>query len=292
METPRITIVGSINMDLITSVSRVPEQGETFLGESFMVKPGGKGANQAVAAARLGADVTMIGKVGDDSFGQQLFQQLKNEGIHVEHIAVEKAASTGVANVIISENDNRIMVVSGANQSVTQDYLKQKKAQLLQSDLVLMQLEIPIETIKWCVDFCFENHIPLLLNPAPALDLPEDVWKKCKYITPNEEEAMKLFDNRLNDYEDQLIVTLGSKGARFKNHIVGSYPATVVDTTGAGDTFNGALATYIALGLEVEEAMYKANIAASLAIEKMGAQEGMPNQEQVEERCQLNGANI
>ncbi|WP_339226879.1 ribokinase [Oceanobacillus sp. FSL K6-2867] len=285
MEAPKITIVGSINMDLMTSVPRIPEQGETLLANSFIVKPGGKGANQAVAAARLGADVTMIGKVGSDSFGIELREQLEKEGIDIQHVEVEHATSTGIANIILYENDNRIMVVPGANEYVTPKYVEQNKSQLLHSDLVLMQLEIPIETIVWCANFCFENNIPIIINPAPALDLPEEIWRKCKYITPNEEEAIKLFGTNIDDYEDSLITTLGSRGARYKDNIVPSFPTNVVDTTGVGDTFNGALATYIASGLDINDAILKANIAASLAIEKAGAQEGMPTWEQVEGRC-------
>ncbi|RLL46989.1 ribokinase [Oceanobacillus piezotolerans] len=286
MPTPRITIVGSINMDLVTTVTKFPKQGETVLGKEFHTSPGGKGANQAVAAARLGADVSIIGKVGHDAFGKELYLHLKKEGIQMDGVAREESVSTGIANIILYDGDNRIMVVPGANHAVTPDYVEQCKDKLLGSDMVLMQLEIPLETIKWCADFCYEHGIPYIINPAPAAEIPEAVWTKSLYITPNEEEAAQLFGINEDKYKSKLIKTLGSKGAQYKDKIIPGYQSKVVDTTGAGDTFNGALAFYVASGLEVENAIRRANIAASIAIERMGAQEGMPTYDEVKERLE------
>lgn len=281
MKEPKITVIGSINMDLLTGMSKMPQQGETLVGNDFAMKPGGKGANQAVAAARLGADVKFIGKVGDDALGVDLLSHMKQEGIDIKYIDSEKGKSTGIANVLLYDKDNRIIFVSGANEAVTADDVARKKDVLLGSDIVIMQMEIPIETIIWCVEFCYENNIPVIVNPAPATDLPNEIWEKCTFITPNEAEAKQL---GLNQFSDKLITTLGSQGAQYRDSTIATYQANVVDTTGAGDTFNGTLAYYIATGYQVEDAILRANAAASLAIEKLGAQEGMPTRERVEER--------
>ncbi len=281
MKEPKITVVGSINMDLLTGMSKMPQQGETLVGNDFAMKPGGKGANQAVAAARLGADVKFIGKVGDDALGVDLLSHMKQEGIDIKYIDSEKGKSTGIANVLLYDKDNRIIFVSGANEAVTADDVARKKDVLLGSDIVIMQMEIPIETIIWCVEFCYENNIPVIVNPAPATDLPNEIWEKCTFITPNEAEARQL---GLNQFSEKLITTLGSQGAQYRDSTIATYQANVVDTTGAGDTFNGTLAYYIATGYQVEDAILRANAAASLAIEKLGAQEGMPTRERVEER--------
>ena len=281
MNIPKITVVGSINMDLLTGMSKMPQQGETLVGNNFAMKPGGKGANQAVAAARLGADVKFIGKVGDDALGVDLLSHMKQAGIDIKYIDSEEGKSTGIANVLLYDKDNRIIFVSGANEAVTADDVAGKKDVLLSSDIVIMQMEIPIKTIIWCVEFCYENNIPVIVNPAPATDLPNEIWEKCTFITPNEAEASQL---GLDQFSEKLITTLGSQGAQYRDSIIPTYQANVVDTTGAGDTFNGTLAYYIATGYKVEDAIHRANAAASLAIEKLGAQEGMPTRNQVEER--------
>jgi len=279
---PNITVVGSINMDLITTVRRFPNQGQTLYGEDFMMKPGGKGANQAVAAARLGANVNFIGKIGKDPLGYELKEHLIKEGIHVDHITLSDK-STGIANVLIYERDNRIIYVPGANNDVTVGYVLAKKESILQSDFVVLQMEIPIPTIIACIDLCNAHHIPVILNPAPAKTLPEQTWEKCTFITPNEEEASELL---LSIYQEKLITTLGSKGTSYMGKMIPSFKANVLDTTGAGDTFNGALAYYLSCGEPIYDAIEKANAAASIAIEALGAQNGMPTRSQVEARIQ------
>lgn len=271
-------------MDLLTSVSRLPNQGETMIGETFEMMPGGKGANQAVAASRLGAHVSIIGKVGNDVLGQDLLAHLKSENIDVSGVEIDQDLSTGIANIILYEKDNRIMIIPGANESVNEEYVNRWKNKILDSDIVLMQMEIPIETVIWCANLCSEHNIPFILNPAPATKLPKNILEKAIYITPNEEEGNYLFGNIKENYYDKLITTIGAKGAMYKGNIIETYPANVVDTTGAGDTFNGALAYFIASNIPIEDAIYKANIAASIAIEQLGAQQGMPSLKQVEDR--------
>ncbi|MDX8046751.1 ribokinase [Gracilibacillus sp. S3-1-1] len=282
MTKPKITVIGSINMDLVTETNVVPVQGETVRGENFHTIPGGKGANQAVAAARLGADVTMIGRVGDDAFGEELLNNLRNEHIHVDHVERLNQTPTGLANIILSDQDNRIIIVAGANGEVTTEYIEQVKQSILDSDYVLLQFEIPKETITFCIDFCQEHNIPVIINPAPAMELDNASWEKATYITPNETEKEQLFGDTLSEH---LITTKGKDGVTFvedrAEKSVPSHAVEVVDTTGAGDTFNGALAVALAEGKSLTEAVTFANAAAALSVGKMGAQGGMPTREQV-----------
>ncbi|MGP4040815.1 ribokinase [Gracilibacillus sp. D59] len=284
---PKITVVGSINMDLVTETDVVPVQGETVKGMKFQSVPGGKGANQAVAAARLGADVTMIGRVGDDQFGDELIDNLRKQNIQVENIDRVADTPSGLANIILSEQDNRIIIIAGANEKVTKDYLEQTKAAILESDYVLLQFEIPKETIEYSLELCEKHDIPVIVNPAPAMELDKAIWEKATYITPNETERQQLFGNQ---YNAKLITTKGKQGVSFveagKEQEVGGYNVDVVDTTGAGDTFNGALAVALAEGYPLTKAVTFANAAAALSVSKLGAQGGMPTREQVEQFLQ------
>lgn len=286
-----ITVVGSINMDLVVQTDRFPKQGETALGNLYTTVPGGKGANQAVAAARLGSDVSMIGAVGQDAFGSELLAGLKEEGIQVQHVKETDGAS-GIANILLSEGDNRIIVVPGANHSVTTEEIDALTDQLAASDLVVMQLEMPIPVIQRTLEICHQHGVPTILNPAPASGFTAELLPYCTYLTPNETEAEEIFgedwEAALKEYPNRLIVTLGQKGAQFydgeKHVIVEGFPTKAVDTTGAGDTFNGALAVALAEGQAFEEAVRFANAAASLSVEKFGAQGGMPERTAVAER--------
>ena len=286
-----ITVVGSINMDLVVQTDRFPKQGETALGNLYTTVPGGKGANQAVAAARLGSDVHMIGAVGQDAFGTELLTGLETERIQVQGVKRIDGAS-GIANILLSEGDNRIIVVPGANYSVTTEEIEGFTKQLASSDLVMMQLEMPIPVIQRTLEICHEHGIPTILNPAPASGFTTDFLQYCTYLTPNETEAEEIFgvnwEQALQEYPNRLVVTLGQKGAQFfdgeKHVIVEGFPTEAVDTTGAGDTFNGALAAALAEGQEFERAVRFANAAASLSVEKFGAQGGMPERAAVLER--------
>ncbi len=286
-----ITVVGSINMDLVVQTDQFPKQGETTLGNLYTTVPGGKGANQAVAAARLGSTVQMIGAVGQDAFGTELVAGLKNEGVGIDHVK-RHAGNSGIANILLSEGDNRIIVVPGANHSVTTAEIDALTEQITASEFVMMQLEMPIPVIQRTLEICHQNGVPSILNPAPASGFTPDMLPFCTYLTPNETEVQEMFGENwqavLKDYPNRLVVTLGQKGAQFydgeKLVTVEGFPAEAVDTTGAGDTFNGALATALVEGQTFEQAVRFANAAASLSVEKFGAQGGMPKRAAVLER--------
>lgn len=283
-----ITIIGSINMDIAIQTDIFPKQGETVLGNLFTTIPGGKGANQAVAAARLGSNVQMIGAVGQDAFGNELYMNLKNENVHVGGIQ-KTNNSTGIANILLHNNDNRIIVVPGANFDVDQKMIDDNMELIQQSSLVMLQLEIPVETIDYVLKVCEDLAIPVLLNPAPAANFKNEWIDKVTYLTPNETECEVMFgedyETVLKQYPNKIIVTLGGEGAAYfdGNQIikVSGYKTKAVDTTGAGDTFNGAFAHAIIDGKSMEEAVQFANVTASLSVEKFGAQGGMPRIEEV-----------
>lgn len=289
MTEPTITVIGSMNMDMVTVTNDVPAQGETVLGEMYHTNPGGKGANQAVAAARLGAKVQMIGRVGEDQHGSALLGRLESEGVSTEMIQVASHTHTGVANVILSNQDNRIIIIPGANAEVTPDYVKQFKQAILKSDLVLIQFEIPIATVLYCLDICESHQIPIIVNPAPAQGIPSEYWKKATYITPNESEAAQLFSqNEMESHlSDKLIVTKGEQGVSYYENeeqlTVPAYVVIPVDTTGAGDTFNGALSVALSEQKDLKEAITFANAASALSVQKLGAQEGMPTRDEVKD---------
>lgn len=288
-----ITIIGSINMDIAIQTDIFPKQGETVLGNLFTTIPGGKGANQAVAAARLGSRVQMIGAVGQDAFGKELYGNLINENVHVEGIA-KTNSSTGIANILLNDNDNRIIVVPGANFDVDQSLIDQNMEFIKKSSLVMLQLEIPVETIEYVLDMCEKLSIPILLNPAPAANYKPEWIEKVTYLTPNETECEVIFgtdyETVLKQYPNKIIVTLGGDGAAYYDGVeivkVPGFKTKAVDTTGAGDTFNGAFAHAITEGKSIEESVRFANIAASLSVEKFGAQGGMPQIEKVIERLE------
>lgn len=289
---PRVCVVGSINMDMVTTTDIIPSQGETVLGKKFTTSPGGKGANQAIAAARLGAEVILIGAVGDDAIGESLRNHFKNEGIDDQTIDTVADESTGVATIILSEGDNRIIVAPGANKYVAPETVEKKKDIILASDVILMQFEIPMETIEYTVNLAYEHNIPVVINPAPYQEVTENLMKKATFLTPNELElqALKQFVNN-ETIQGKIIETKGEHGVAYtlpsgEEKTVPSYPANVKDTTGAGDTFNGAFVTEYMKDKDIIKAIHFANAAASLAVEKFGAQEGMPIKEAVEKRMQ------
>ncbi|EJS63953.1 MULTISPECIES: ribokinase [Bacillus] len=291
---PNIAVVGSISMDLVAISKKRPKAGETVIGEAFHTIPGGKGANQAVAAARLGANVAMVGAVGNDNYGTVVKNNLENERVFIDYVVPVTDASTGIAHIVLAEEDNSIVVVQGANALVNESVVDRSKDLLIKADMVVLQLEIPLETVKYVLAICEAHNIPVMLNPAPAQVLSEDILEKATYITPNEHECRIVLDDFTSPIEDllakypnKLLMTEGSKGVRFHNGTeivhVPSIAVDVVDTTGAGDTFNGALAVALSEGETLQKAIRFANIAGGLSVTKLGAQGGMPTRDRVRE---------
>jgi ribokinase len=298
MTKKKITVIGSINMDLVTSTNIIPKVGETVLGKSFHSIPGGKGANQAVAAARLGADVTMIGCVGEDAFGQELKQHLKNQGINIDNVEPVTETSTGIASITLSEGDNSIIVVPGANYHVTPELVQKFEPIIAVSDVLLLQLEIPLESVEKAVKIANKHQVTVILNPAPIQPLSKELLLKVNYITPNEHEQETLListewtDQERKQIIEKCIVTRGSKGVSIlkgEELQIPSFKVNVVDTTGAGDSFNGALAYSLSEGYELEKACRFSNAVAALSVTKFGAQGGMPSKQEVEAFLQLIG---
>lgn len=288
----KFAVVGSINMDMTVTAGRIPLKGETIQGDTISYIPGGKGANQAVAIAKLGEDVTMFGCVGGDSNGQRMLENLKNVGVDTKYIKVLKDVPTGIAMITVAEDDNTIVVVPGANGKVDKAYIDSIKDVLETYDMVVLQHEIPLETVHYIIEFCAKKNIPVVLNPAPAARVPMDIIEKVTYLTPNEHEATIIFgdsqtkEESLKKYPEKLVITQGSKGVStcLKSGEILTIPSRsthVVDTTGAGDTLNGAFSVEICNGSDIKNALVFANTAASLSIEKFGAQAGMPTREEV-----------
>lgn len=288
----KIAVVGSINMDQVVQADKIPLKGETIHGNSLSYVPGGKGANQAVAMARLGADVTMFGCAGQDANGEMLIESMKQDGVNTEFIEQIEGVPTGLAVITVGDNDNTIVIIAGANDRVDRDYIDRVKEELLKNDMVLLQHEIPQDTVEYVIDLCHENGITTVLNPAPAREVRDDIIEKIDYLTPNEHEVQIIFgekpvDELLKAYPDKLVVTQGSAGvsASDKDGNIIRVPvrkSAVVDTTGAGDTMNAAFAVRLSEGADVAEALKFANTAAGLSTEKFGAQGGMPTREEVE----------
>lgn len=282
----KIAVIGSMGMDLTAQTDRLPGKGETISATSLQYAPGGKGANQAVAAARLGGEVAMFGCVGDDSFADQLVDNLKQNGVDTTYIRRTAGVPSGIAMIAVAEGDNSIVVVPGANHCTTPAYLDEVWHAVLSADILILQNEIPLDTVAHAMELGRKAGKLVIYNPAPAAPVPEDVIQNADYITPNEHEAALLFPDAgnlpalLERWGGRLIVTLGEKGAAAWADgamlQIPTRPAQVVDTTGAGDTFNGAFACALAKGYSIEKALVIANAAASLSTEKIGAQGGIP----------------
>ncbi|WP_226529294.1 ribokinase [Metabacillus niabensis] len=292
MKKPKIVVIGSINMDLVTQTNTIPKVGETVLGEKFITVPGGKGANQAVAAAKLGGDVTLLGCVGDDAFGSELKQHLQKQGVDTSHIQTMSDTSSGVAAITLSEGDNSIIVIPGANHKLRPALVQQHEQLIANADIILLQLEIPIESVIEATELAHKHNVPVILNPAPMQELPKKLVLQSSYLTPNEHELESLLSSANLSQEEaealktKSIVTRGSKGIQLqqegKEQLISGYQVNVVDSTGAGDTFNGALAFSLSSGRSLMEASRFANAAAALSVTKLGAQSGMPTKEEVE----------
>ncbi|WP_423189938.1 ribokinase [Alkalibacterium sp. f15] len=281
----KITVVGSISTDFVIETDKRPQVGETVEGKNFSTAFGGKGANQAVAAARLGADVFMIGTVGNDTFAEELQRNLKENQIFLNNVERVTHLPSGSAVITIQDGDNAIIYIPGANNALTPERIAMAREDLKTSDLVVVQNEVPVDAIEELVRVCTEMQVPVLYNPAPARRLSAEAIEKVRFITPNETEFSVLFPGEkmeevLERYPNKLLVTAGSEGVYYhdgeKVKLVPANKVVPVDTTGAGDTFNGAFAVAWSNGLTIEESIRFGNLAASLSIQKMGAQTGIP----------------
>jgi len=294
-----ITIVGSLNMDLVVTTPRIPALGETILGSGFFTAPGGKGANQAVAAAKLGGMVSMVGCVGDDLFGRELQQNLAANGVNIEHVRLLENTPTGIAMITVKDGDNSIIVDPGANAGLTPAMIEGVEDLIKESFIVVIQLEIPLDTVEKAIWLAKKHGVKVLLNPAPARDIPAEILKQVDIITPNAKECEILTGMAVNCVEDakaalrvlkgkgipQVLITLGAGGVVYNSsEVIVHKPAfcvRAVDTTAAGDAFTGAFAVALTEGKNIDEAVEFAAIAGALAVTKSGAQKSLPSKEEI-----------
>jgi ribokinase len=296
----KIMVVGSSNTDMVIKAGKFPSPGETILGGEFLMNPGGKGANQAVAAARLGGQVMFVAKVGSDIFGQQALHQFRNEGIDTEHVRQDTQHPSGVALITVdAQGENTIVVAQGANGALSEQDILQAESQIQEAEIVLVQLEIPLGTVTALTRLAKLHARKIILNPAPAMPLPDEMLKDLYLITPNESEAEALTGIQIKDLTSaeqaahtlrekgvaNVIVTLGARGAlvvtdAFTRHVPAP-EVKAVDTTAAGDVFNGALAVAVSEGKSLLESVVFANQAAALSVTRMGAQASAPTRQEM-----------
>jgi ribokinase len=298
----KICVIGSIGYDLTTYMYKFPKAGETIVGKKFIQNPGGKGDNQVIASARVGGDVTFIGAVGDDNYGELLKKNLEENKVKT-HMKIVPNMSSQIATILIDESgENRIVIVPGANNFVDKKQIDDNFDIIKECDIILMQLEIPMETVEYVVDKFYELNKIIILNPAPGAELSDNIIKKCTYLTPNENEiglitkmpydtidniksaAKCLFDKGAQN----VLVTLGEKGAYLKNKnddiIIPTLKVKALDTTGAGDCFNGVFAACLAMGKNAIEAIKYANVASSISVTRSGAVPSLPYKNEVDEK--------
>jgi ribokinase len=295
-----VVVVGSINLDLVANAERIPVEGETVEGRDFQIHPGGKGANQAVAIARLGYPVAMIGRVGDDAFGKQLHDHLAGAGVDTSAVAVSPGTS-GVAVIVVADKgENSIVITPGANAHVSTDDIDANLDRIRSAGVVLTQLEIPIPTVLHLARICAREKVPLILDPAPAKKLPAELFELVEWFTPNETEAAFFIGSAGADSPfamARVLMTKGAKGVLLKLGSRGVYVATqdgiaeqlrsfevkAVDTTAAGDAFNGAFAVGLMMNLPCVESARFAAAAAAVSVTRPGAQPSMPSLAEVED---------
>ncbi|HSQ75231.1 MAG TPA: ribokinase [Bacteroidota bacterium] len=288
-------VVGSANMDLVVTTDRFPQAGETILGQAFAAIPGGKGANQAVCCAKLGGRVHFVGKMGKDRFGDQLRKSMKSDGVLLGHTMTDADASTGMALITVDRTgQNEIIVISGSNMRLMPRDIDAHRSVFVRGGVLLLQLEIPLRTVSRAVALARHKGLCVILNPAPARVLPDTLLRCVDYLTPNETEAEILTGVKVTSVRSaehaarqlrergvkNVVMTLGARGSLLVNGKgICLYPARrvrAVDTTAAGDAFNGALAYALTTGSNAEEAIPFANDVASLSVTRFGAQISMP----------------
>ena len=299
----KIYVIGSSNTDMVVKSNFLPKPGETVIGDTFLMNPGGKGANQAVSACKLGADVTFITKVGNDMFGKKALNNFKKIGIKTDYIRIDKNNSSGVAIIMVDKSgENSISVAPGANNSLTIKDVNFIEEKLKADDYVLIQLEIPKTVVEYLIEICNKLKVKLILNPAPFQKISDYHISQVNTITPNEIETEYLSGIKVKDKETakkaseilinkgikNIIITMGEKGAFYKSSsfegLIPTKKVSVIDSTAAGDTFNGALAAALSFGMKIFDCVEFANSAASISVTKMGAQDSIPSINEIEKK--------
>ena len=294
---PKIVVIGSINMDLVLPCARLPKPGETLAAGELQTLPGGKGANQAVAAARLGASVSMVGRVGDDAFGRIMTASLSHDGVDTRYVRTTKSVATGTASIFLQKGgENSILISAGANGRVTPADVRAAKRVIAEADVVLLQLELPMETVVAAVELCRKLKVKTILDPAPAAKLPKSLYG-VDVLTPNESEAAILLGGASPSPAvasaklrrrgaGQVVLKLGPRGSVHddgtETTFAGGFKITPVDTTAAGDAFTAAMAVAMAEGKPWPETLRFANATGALACTKLGAQPSLPTRKQVD----------
>ncbi len=308
---PKILVVGSFVMDLIVSTHRFPEQGETVLGDGFQTAAGGKGANQAIQAARLNAETSMVGRVGNDAFGKELIHSCEKNGVECSHVVIDREKPSSVGNVQLrvdedGKTQNRIIVVPGANMAITPEDIRFLQTEIDRYDMVLLQLEIPMEINELAAEYACAKGVPVMLNSAPSDRISRQLLSRLTFISPNEYEAADLTGvtirrngnevdlddvreavNRLLEMGvENVLITLGSAGAAFGNckeffMVPALSGVTPVDPTGAGDSFVGAFSAFVSMGINTKTAVQISNYVGALTVSAMGAQPSLPSLEEV-----------
>ncbi|WP_373767582.1 ribokinase [Glaesserella sp.] len=303
----KLCVLGSINVDHVIRVPYFPKAGETLTGYGYQIAYGGKGANQAVAAARVGAKVSFIGAIGDDQIGQTMKQAFEQDGIDTSAICVIPNQSTGLAMIQVADSgENSIVISAGANADLSESLVEQHKSQIEQADILLMQLESPLQAVTLATKFAKSAGVKVVLNPAPAQPLPDSLLSHIDIITPNETEAEILTGIKVTDEQtaavaanhfhqlgiETVLITLGSKGVYYsekgQGEIIPGFRVDAVDTTAAGDTFNGAFVTALLEGKSAKDAIRFAHAAAAISVTRIGAQTAIPTREEVEVFLSLN----
>ncbi|BEO20663.1 ribokinase [Serratia marcescens] len=310
METGKLVVLGSINADHILNIEQFPHPGETVIGKQYKVAFGGKGANQAVAAGRSGAEIAFIACVGADDIGERIRRQLASDRIDTQPIEAIADSTTGVALIFVNaEGENVIGIDAGANAAVTPDYLARYQQKVIDADALLMQLESPLETVIAAARLAKQHQTQVILNPAPARELPDELLAMIDIITPNETEAQRLTGIAVDNDDDAaraaqalhdkgiatVIITLGSRGVWLSENGNGNgkrvpgFKVQAVDTIAAGDTFNGALVTALLEGKVMADAVRFAHAAAAIAVTRPGAQPSVPWREEIDAFLQQQG---
>jgi len=294
-------VIGSSNTDMVIKSDKLPAPGETVIGGTFMMNPGGKGANQAVAAARMGGNVTFVSKIGNDLFGKQSVEGYIAEGIKTDYIFTDTGNPSGIALISVdAKGENCIVVAPGANATLSPDDISMAKAEIESSELLLMQLEIPMETVEYAAEIAYSKGIRVILNPAPAQTLSSKLLTCLYMIIPNKTEAEMLSGIKVTDWESAknaadvisekgveiVVITLGSQGALIKDgelyHRIDAVPVEAVDTTAAGDTFCGSLCVGLTDGMTIPDSVRFACKASAISVTRMGAQSSIPYRKEIQ----------